>query len=469
MNTFTHFLNEAEEKELDNIKKFRSYINYIINIILKVIKRANKLQVASTDYFIEGEAIAFSTYRIIFSKALETVSNLDFSDIEDSALDLIKSSVSIYNNDLPETFSSLKYNFPKSIEYAKENPENIKESFLKMLTEAQEIFKNKPKISGDVGESQIESLLKSLGYRRKVGTSFIQSTRQEVSGKNLERGEYISSISHKVAPDFVVCIKENEEEKLKKVFPNISIFNINKKPFAFIEVKTTIAKDSIISGSVTSDNAVHEIFKRAEEKGKINLTNQEVRLLKIKFNTDIDYVMISPNGMQTKTFPNIKMKQTDIISLEPSKAKTKQRYFEVKKGNTLLFKVEKRVISRSLLSKENKESVKKVWKLFKKVWYGNSDKKTTDELRAAYVYYLIHTEQEIPAHIVKNNYELKNEMDKIREKIFNSYVRNKIKPKQDLFILLEKLLYDKKEMILFEGFEELCLRLISKQKRELIN
>lgn len=466
MNTFTHFLNEAEEKE---INKFRSYINYIVNIIVNIVKKANKLQVASTDYFIEGEVVAFSTYRIIFSKALETVSSLNFDNIEDSALDLIKSAISVYNNDLPESFSNLEYNFPKATEYAKDNPQNIKESFLKMLSEAQEIFKNKPKIVGDVGESQIESLLKSLGYKRKTGVSFIQSTRQEVAGKNLERGEYISSISHKVAPDFVVCVKENEEDKLKKVFPNISIFNINKKPFTFIEVKTTIAKDSTIGGSVTSDNTVHEIFKRVEEKGKIKLTNQEIRLLKTKFNTDIDYVMISTTGIQTKTFPNIKMKQTDTITLEKAPAKTKQRYYEVKKGNILLFKVEKRTISRSLLSKENKESIKKVWKLFRKVWYGNSDKKTTDELRAAYAYYLIHTEQEIPAHIVKNSYELKIEMDKLRDKIFNFYVRGKIKPKQDLFNLLEKILYDKKELILFEGFEELCLRLISKPKQKPIN
>ncbi len=458
MRNFTSYLVELAENSND----FKQFIDYVVSIIKTTVNQAKKIQVASTDYFIEDVVnFSSSSYRIIINNGIAEVSSLDFSGIQETSFELLETAIKLYNERLTPKFQDCKYNFPKAKQFATNNPRKIEETFIEMLKEAKDAFKNKAIVHGEVGESQVETLIQNLGYtEHKPKVKITINNRDSYVGENLKKGTYLSSKSYNIAPDFIIRFYSRDLLKLRKIFPNYSIQEIDNRKFLFSEVKTATSKNQAVKGTETKNKDVGSLLTRAD-KEKFLLGKEEKELLIKIFNLKTDYTVITPSGIRTKTFKEDLFNKSLYIEKVPTK--TKQRTYNIKDstGKTLL-SIEKRnraIISKNvILTDKIIKDIKELWKMFKIKWYGNLEKKSTDELRGAFVYYLIHTEQEIPSHIVKNSYELKIKMENLRDKIFKDKSKEGFKAKEEVFPLLESLLYDTFENILFETFEEMkCL------------
>lgn len=458
MKNFTSYLAETKE----NIPDFKEFISYVVSIIKQTVSQARKLQVASYDYFSEEREISFGdySYRLVINNGISEISSLDFSGIQETALELLETAIELYNKRLTEKFKNCSYQFPKAKLFAKNNPRKIEETFVEMLKEAKDVFKDKFLVHGEVGESQVETLILSLGYKEhKPNVKLTMENKDSYVENNLKKGYYLSSKSYKLSPDFIIRFFARDLPEFKKLFPNYNIQTIGGRNFLYSEVKTADRKNPVVKGTETKNKDVGDLIAKADKEGTFLLGKEDKELLTKVFSLKNDYTVITTSGISTKSLKqDIMSNSLYLVKVQP---KTKQRTYNVKdRTGKVYFSIEKRVrapVSKNIvLTDKNIIELKNIWKLYKSKWYGSPDKKGTDELRGAFVYYLIHTEQEIPSHIVKNSYELRIKMDNLRNKLFANKSKKDFKAKEEMFPLLENLLIDKIEDILLEGWSELC-------------
>jgi len=319
---------------------------------------------------------------------------------------------------------------------------------------------------GEYGESTFEAIITSKDFDYKevrIDSKRVKTFEdlEKIAYETLNEGEFISSKDYNLSPDFIVCIRDKDQKKLRALFGgNFGISN--KKIFMFIEVKTTARKTTNVKLGQSTSKDLEKIFKVEDGEEKV-LSKKELESVKSFINSEnINIFIQNLYGLNVgninkkqinsifkirKTKRNIQLLDKDgenIISLETRENKPKEK--KILPNET-----------QNDLTKDEINKIKEVWKLFKKVWYKTLEKKSSDELRAAYTYYLIHTEQEIPAHIIKNSYELKIKMDNLRDTIFSKKTMRGAEAKKKMFILLEKVLQNKSEALLLESWEELCL------------
>jgi len=461
-----------------------------------------------------------SSYRMIIVQKNMIIKELDYSGIREPALALVEETIINYNKRIENTkFSNCVFDFPKSRKFAETNPKEISDSFSMMVEEIFVVYQEIYLLSGNLGEAQTEATLTKMGYF-KVMLTKEQKSRVRSRDMFIQLGTEILNPNHFIAqernhrysPDFLICIGNSTEfDKFKEVFTDaVNLETHSNKTFVLLDDKVVVNKKKEIRATQLANEKIRNLIKEVDEKNGIILSRSQIEFiskstdmittfkltsahgarigslnkdlliepLRIVKSGEKTYVMKNKNNLTVIKF-NERIEKDENVRKFPTKdpvvdkkvkIPVKKQIAKVPLSPIEKYEAEKKAkkeefIKNSLASSDLvkspefdnlRKSIKKTWLLFKAKEMKNVNIKANDVLKAKFIYYLVHPEEEIPTFIAGTQ-EILAGMNSIRTKLSTRNKKTVLKgdPKI-LFTLIEYILRDKKDMILLEAWYELC-------------